>query len=860
MINKIKINYRSDIDGMRALAILGVVLYHFFPNIFVGGFAGVDIFFVISGFIISRLIFKEIEINEFSLIKFYFRRIKRIIPALLLILITSIIFGLIFFHPYELKSLGENIIAATFFYSNLLLMNNIGYFDQSNDVNILSHLWSLAVEEQFYIFYPLFIIFFIKFKKFYFLLISLSFLSILSCLILSKINPVFSFYLPFTRFWELCFGSILAFLSIKKKQNTQSSYKNIIAFLGLSLLIMFFFFYDEKSIIQNSQWPNFYTFIPVIGTGLIIFANSTTFTNSKILGNRFMVFIGLISYPLYLWHWIILVIYRFIENENAIDYKIKTLLILLSFFLSYLTFKFIETPIRSNKTNQMKHSIYLLACLFGCGLLGFLFKYTDGLSFRYNIKDLILYKYNYEKDFRSNVCHLNSKDTEENFSNVCNDNKKKINVFLFGDSTVAHLYKGLSISLEPHIYGLSQYTSFGCPPIKDFKHPTLKNCYDTNNFVLKKIISTKPEVVVMSTTTAKMNKQLINSFLDTAEYLKKNGIKKIIIVGTNLYFTDRLQNILAKSIKTIPNNYFIKRGVPKNNNDYLIENEAKRRGLTFISIIKSMCSKNNECLAMHNGIPTVFDGTHFTDSGSFYFSHFLKFAIANYKSEEIDYDNIKKLALASSNFKINSLSKTYMNDKKFKDLTKRTFVELNKIKKILNQEKKQKQLFNLLDEFKINLLQNSFSNTELWIKLITAYRDFGEYKKAITTSEEALTILVNNPYIYNLRARSYLDLKNYEKAILDIDKAILINKNYFEFHYSNFLIQMGKKDYQKALKIASYLKKSAKGNQALILALFSHANASQKIGNRSAAKTDYEQILKLQPDNDEAKRFINSLK
>ena len=164
LIKKIKINYRSDIDGMRALAILGVVLYHFFPNIFVGGFAGVDIFFVISGFIISRLIFKEIEINEFSLIKFYFRRIKRIIPALLLILITSIIFGLIFFHPYELKSLGENIIAATFFYSNLLLMNNTGYFDQSNDVNILSHLWSLAVEEQFYIFYPLFIILYDYYK------------------------------------------------------------------------------------------------------------------------------------------------------------------------------------------------------------------------------------------------------------------------------------------------------------------------------------------------------------------------------------------------------------------------------------------------------------------------------------------------------------------------------------------------------------------------------------------------------------------------------------------------------------------------------------------------------------------------
>ena len=378
---------------------LSVVAFHAFPTLMKGGFIGVDIFFVISGFLISTIIFENLDRGTFSFTEFYARRIKRIFPALLLVLIASFAFGWFALLADEYKHLGKHIAAGAGFVSNLVLWSEAGYFDNSAETKPLLHLWSLGIEEQFYIVWP-FVLWFSWKRKF-----NLLTLTVLVALISFSLNlkgikqdSVATFYSPQTRFWELLSGSLLAWFAIYKKNGFHSNIikidcwlakviiresfeadgktlSNVIAFTGSILLA-----YGFWGITKDVSFPGKWAAIPVIGAVLIILAGPKAWINRKILSNKLAVWFGLISFPLYLWHWPLLSFARIVEGEEP-SLSIRIAAVLLSVVLAWLTYKFVERPIRFGKGGKAKVTV-LVILMAVVGYFGFNSYERDGLKFR----------------------------------------------------------------------------------------------------------------------------------------------------------------------------------------------------------------------------------------------------------------------------------------------------------------------------------------------------------------------------------------------------------------------------------------------------------------------------------------------
>jgi peptidoglycan/LPS O-acetylase OafA/YrhL len=376
--------YRPDIDGLRAVAIFAVVGYHAFPDWFRGGFIGVDIFFVISGYLISIVILRSLDEGCFSFLEFYARRIKRIFPALIFLFASCSIFGWLVLFPDEYKQLNKHITSGTIFISNFVLWNEAGYFDNSAYTKPLLHLWSLAIEEQFYILYPLFIWFSWK-RKFNFFVIILAAITTSFALNIYGIRHDISatFYSPLTRIWELLIGGLLAYIGIYSSDrfdhfkinlnnyfsqflfkrgidNNVDILSNMLSLLGLSLLV-----YGFWRINKDTAFPGEWALLPVLATGLLIVAGSNAWVNRRILSNRIAIWFGLISFPLYLWHWPLLSFQRIIEGE-VMSTNIRVVTICVSIFLSWLTYKIIENPIRGSSKKIVPIILLTMMTLIFC--------------------------------------------------------------------------------------------------------------------------------------------------------------------------------------------------------------------------------------------------------------------------------------------------------------------------------------------------------------------------------------------------------------------------------------------------------------------------------------------------------------
>lgn len=380
--------YRPDIDGLRAVAVLAVIVFHAFPNSLKGGFAGVDVFFVISGFLISTILFQNIDRKTFSIADFYSRRIRRIFPALSLVLAIVLVFGWFCLLPDELQQLGKHTAASAGFVQNFILWGESGYFDNASDTKPLLHIWSLGIEEQFYFIWPLLLSIGGNFREsrhkkiFYLVIMSLVFIvSFLLNINLVKVDPTKTFYLPQYRFWELALGGLLAWLVLYKPRNSpvhlNTNYKyslkpNVIkkaydatSILGFFILIAVFIKFDKQTI-----FPGFNALWPVFGTAMIIFAGQDSFLNRKFLANKIMVWFGLISFPLYLWHWPILSFGRIIYgNEPTQEFRLSA--VAAAIILAWLTVKFVEKSFRFSADAKNKKVIFLttfVATLGGLGL------------------------------------------------------------------------------------------------------------------------------------------------------------------------------------------------------------------------------------------------------------------------------------------------------------------------------------------------------------------------------------------------------------------------------------------------------------------------------------------------------------
>ena len=379
--------YRREIDGLRAVAVIPVMFFHAGFSFFDGGYIGVDIFFVISGFLITSIILNDLKNNKFELIHFYTRRARRILPALFFVILFSISISYFFLLPNELYKFGNSIIAVCLFASNFLFWSESGYFNLDSELKPLLHTWSLSIEEQYYIFFPIFMLIIWKYFKPY-IFQSLLFVSALSLAImiwvdfLSPNNTVLFYMLPF-RAWELLAGALIAFYTNNKNNNFKKYFLNqIFSTLGLILILVSIFIFDK-----NTPYPSLYTFLPVLGTVLIIiFTEKKTFV-SKILCQKILVKIGLISYSIYLWHQPLLAFakYRFHHFISEIELLI---ICIVSIVISFFSWKYIENPFRYNK-NIFSKNIFTFSIssilVFIC--FGFYFKANNGLSSRYSKKD-----------------------------------------------------------------------------------------------------------------------------------------------------------------------------------------------------------------------------------------------------------------------------------------------------------------------------------------------------------------------------------------------------------------------------------------------------------------------------------------
>jgi peptidoglycan/LPS O-acetylase OafA/YrhL len=369
-------NYRREIDGLRAIAVLPVILFHAGFNAFSGGFVGVDVFFVISGYLITSIILFEKEAGTFSLVKFYERRARRILPALFIMLVACVLFAWSWLLPSDMKKFSESVAAVSIFASNILLWQQSGYFDTAAELKPLLHTWTLAVEEQYYLLFPLFIILTWRLGKRWIVgLLAVAALFSLAAAQWGAYNePASTFYLLPTRGWELAIGALTAFLLVHRPSvslNTCGLMQQALSALGLALIAYAVFAFNK-----NTPLPSLYTLIPTVGTALVIICAAPTTLMGRLLGSRALVGIGLISYSAYLWHQPMFAFFRLLRLSEP-SQIMRAVLVFSAVVLSYFSWRYIEKPCR-NREKVSGTNILIL------GVSGSLFFFVFGLSGYYS--------------------------------------------------------------------------------------------------------------------------------------------------------------------------------------------------------------------------------------------------------------------------------------------------------------------------------------------------------------------------------------------------------------------------------------------------------------------------------------------
>lgn len=375
------IKYRADIDGLRAIAVLLVVIYHAFPALIPGGFVGVDIFFVISGYLITAILKKEMQEGKYSIKEFYRRRIDRLFPSLLIVMYTAFIFGWFTLFADEFMQMGKEIAGGAGFIANIVLYSETGYFNANSVTKPFLHLWSLGIEEQFYLVFPV-ILFFAFRKKLNVTAVVVTLLIISFVLNVISINSNIerTFYLPQYRHWELLAGSLLAiFLHGEKSKSFKSTPSTIMCLLAVSGFVFASFTYTPSTI-----FPGWNAVLPVIASVLIICFAQYSSVFKKILSSKPFVFIGLISYPLYLWHWPLLSIAHIINGGTPPTW-FQWVLVAASLALATLTYFFVERPLKKVKSWKNK-TIPMLILMVVIGLSALYAFIQNGIESRENIK------------------------------------------------------------------------------------------------------------------------------------------------------------------------------------------------------------------------------------------------------------------------------------------------------------------------------------------------------------------------------------------------------------------------------------------------------------------------------------------
>ena len=468
------VTYRPDIDGLRALAIIAVVLFHAFPSLMPGGFVGVDVFFVISGFLISGILLRALQSGTFSFATFYANRIRRLFPALLLLLAVCLVVGWFVLLPDEYERLGKHTVGAAAYIENFVLRREAGYFDVRSVFKPLMHLWSLGIEEQFYMTYPLFLWVMWRVRRSLFVVVvTIAIASFALNVAMVGRDAAGAFFLPQTRCWELAVGCAIACWQLQREEDIAAIksfqahsafqwlrangalFANSCAAVGTVLIIVATLWTHE-----TDAFPGWWPLLPVCGTALVILAGPEAWINRRIFAIRPMVFVGLISYPLYLWHWPMLTFPRMISG-GEVSVMLRGMGVILSVALAWATFRFVESPIRFGKKDWVRPvSLAAVSVLLAC--FGYAAK-RDGFVSRFPValQDL--------GQLRSVVWSTPECRAISGLKiDYCRSTSAKSpDVLLIGDSHAAVLYDGLAPQVEKHSIALMNLGEAGCAPFHD---------------------------------------------------------------------------------------------------------------------------------------------------------------------------------------------------------------------------------------------------------------------------------------------------------------------------------------------------------------------------------------------------------
>lgn len=619
------ITYRPEIDGLRAVAVVPVILFHAGFNLFSGGFIGVDMFFVISGYLITAIILSEIKAGSFSLAKFYERRARRILPALFFVIVLCLPFAWFWMTPQQVKMFLQSVFATAVFASNFFFAYTSGYFDAAAEEKPLLHTWSLGVEEQFYLIFPLFFSFFYKFgsRRLGWIVLCLAVLSFGLSEVVSRFgSSVNNFFLTPTRAWELLLGSLIVLASREGSIDRKISIlvNDLASCAGLTLILLSVITYDK-----TTPFPSFYTLAPTIGTVLILVFGTKQTLVAKLLSSRCMVMVGLISYSAYLWHQPLFAFIR-IYSINTPSELLFVFASVVTMALAYLTWRFIEQPFRDKRFISQR--IIFVSAVVGTfaiasvGLAGHLTKGFEAVYMsRLTMEQSDIFKRlesaistgGYAAMFDNQDCKFWDKTITKAFQvryGQCAGKYGKA-VVVLGDSHAMDLYNSLAInSMTPFIVGIAQG---GCRP-----HNPLRECHyeDVAKFIREQRDTVKVVFYTQSGghfITANARKPYSDAFARLVhDYLfVLSEIIPVVWLGPHAELAEDM-----RSVNPIRGKYSVNfkneiDGVDEFLSDYNVRHRVK--DLTYLSMLKLTQFTPNDLY--YDGAFTYSDSDHWSSHG-----------------------------------------------------------------------------------------------------------------------------------------------------------------------------------------------------------------------------------------------------
>jgi peptidoglycan/LPS O-acetylase OafA/YrhL len=615
--------YRADIDGLRAVAVLSVLAYHVGFSWVPGGYVGVDIFFVISGYLISAILQKEISANRFSVAGFYARRICRIVPAFVVMALVTSVLAYHYMFPSDLESYARSLVASALSVANFYFWSRAGYFDPSSSTQPLIHTWSLAVEEQFYIFLPLYLILahrkFPAFQQLGICLLLCASLGLSCFLVFGHASA--TFYLIPTRAWELLVGTILSFPGLSAPIRRQ--WRELLSLIGMGFIMLAVFGFSTRT-----PFPGATALVPCVGAALIMAAGKAGPTIvGALLSLGVFRFIGLISYSLYLWHWPIIVFqhqYAFlVPNQTFIQsghpFLLRNIMIFtVSLVVAIISWRFVERPFRRVYDPRTKSRILvygaataaLLACIAATIIV------ERGFGSRFPPEAIRFASYlNYgQENLRVGQCFILEPGLARSFDKgTClSEHQGRRAYLLVGDSTAADLWYGLSHTLNDS--DVLQATGAGCKPVLQQEFGAYLECSKVINYALNTFLSTHHVYTVII--SARWPTNDLPRLAQTIAVLKGRGVR-VVVIGPRMAYTSALPRLLALSVIRNDPHLADRELIPRSAAlDAEVAQIAARADVPYVSMYDLFCQPGMCLTTLPGETPLQFDDVHFTREGS----------------------------------------------------------------------------------------------------------------------------------------------------------------------------------------------------------------------------------------------------